>query len=77
MRRFFCKSCLKKLEDCDQGYVLMDVYDKRNPVILVLEDGAMHTVRCYQIAVSAKMENNEWLVRVDGRLHDVQEESAE
>jgi len=64
----FCKNCLKKLENCDQGYVLMDVYDKRNPVILVLEDGAMYTVRCYQIGVSINQEKEGFLVRMDGQL---------
>ena len=63
----FCKNCLKKLENCDQGYVLMDVYDKRNPVILVLEDGAMYTVRCYQIGVSINQEKEGFLVRMDGQ----------
>ena len=59
---------MKKLENCDHGYVLMDVYDKRNPVILVLEDRAMYTVRCYKIGVSINQEKEGFLVWMDGQL---------
>jgi len=73
----FCVKCCKLLNEYEKGFVLLDIYDVEHPVVYDLSDGAIYTIRCYQIAVSAKMENNEWLVRVDGRLHDLQEESAE
>ena len=73
----FCVKCRKLLNEYEKGFVLLDIYDVEHPVVYDLSDGAIYTIRCYQIGVSAKMENNEWLVRVDGRLHDLQEESAE
>ena len=74
---FYCEKCLKLLDEYEQGFVLIDMYDVAHPIVYDLADGATYIVRCYQIEVSAKWENSELLIRVDGRLHGEQGISAE
>lgn len=65
---FFCERCRKLLDDYEQGYVLIDLYDLENPVVYGFEEGAAYEMRCYQITVTAKWVKREFHVRMDGTL---------
>lgn len=64
----FCEKCRKLLDEYEQGYVLIDLYDLENPVIYDFADGATYEIRCYQIAIAAKWVKSEFHLRLDGLL---------
>ena len=64
----FCYRCFQRLECYDAGFVLLDIYDISNPIIYEFEDGAIYDIRCYRIEISAKQEDEIFLLRVDGTL---------
>lgn len=51
---FYCDKCRELLSGCEQGYILVDMYDLQNPVVYDFEDGATYEIRCYQIKMAAK-----------------------
>lgn len=64
----YCGSCRERLEDYQSGFVLLDVYDLKNPFIYRIEDGALYEMRCYKIEISANQEKECFLLRVGGTL---------
>lgn len=64
----YCDSCRKRLEDCEYGFVLVDIYNLESPVVYKIEEGATYEMRCYLIEISTKQTNKCLLLRVDGML---------
>ena len=64
----YCDSCRKRLEDYQSGFVVLDIYDLKNPIIYRIEDGASYEMRCYKIGISASKEKESLLLRIDGTL---------
>ena len=71
-KSFFCGKCQKLIDEYEKGYVLIDIYDIRNPVAYKLEDGATYEIRCYQITITAKWSDQAFIARVDGLLHETE-----
>lgn len=65
---FFCERCWKILDEYEDGYVLIDLYDLGNPVVYDIEDGATYKIRCYQIQITTEREIDVYHVRMDGIL---------
>lgn len=68
----YCGSCRERLEDYQSGFVLLDIYDLKNPIIYRIEDGASYEIRCYKIEVSTIMESENYLLRGKGTIGKVQ-----
>ena len=64
----FCGKCRKLLDEYEQGYVLLDLYDWENPVVYDFDDGATYEIRCYQIVITAKWIDREFHLRINGTL---------
>lgn len=64
----FCRKCRKMLDEFEQGYVLLDLYDLDNPVVYGFDDGASYEIRCYQIVITAKWTDHAFHMRVNGTL---------
>lgn len=64
----YCDSCRKRLEDYQSGFVVLDIYDLKNPIIYRIEDGASYEMRCYTIRISENQEKECFLLRIDGTL---------
>ena len=64
----YCDSCRRWLGNYQSGFVLLDIYNLKNPVVYRIEDGASYEIRCYKIEISANQEKECFILRVDGTL---------
>lgn len=64
----FCDNCRLLLEDYEDGFVLVDVFDLENPAIYEIEADASYEMRCYKIGISFNQEDECYLLRLDGTL---------
>lgn len=69
LQRAFCRSCRKKLNEFSQtGFVLADLQNPIAPIFFALENETTLTLRCYEIAVTTKTEENTYCILVQGTL---------
>ena len=70
-KNLFCGECRKLLADVsDDGYALVDLYDRLAPVVLPIRDGAEYTLRCYTIAVTSGENGSGYHLTVSGNLEN-------
>ncbi len=64
-----CGECRKQLQPGHTGrYVLADLYDAENKVLISIADQIQRTVRCYEITMTADREKDGITVVVEGTL---------
>lgn len=64
----FCQKCRELLAGYDQGYVLIDLYDKDTPEVYPIITDAAYELRCYAIAIEPKYVKEEYEIAVTGTL---------
>lgn len=70
-KNLFCRECRKLLADVsDDEYVLLDLYDRSEPAVLPIRDGAEYTLRCYTIAVISGENGSGYHLTVSGNLEN-------
>lgn len=68
-KNLFCRECRKLLADVsDDGYALVDLYDRSAPVAFPIRDGAEYTLRCYTITVTSGENGSGYYLTVSGTL---------
>lgn len=68
-KNLFCRECRKLLADVsDDEYVLLDLYDRSEPAVLPIRDGAEYTLRCYTIMVISDENGSGYHLTVSGNL---------
>ena len=67
-QQYFCSSCRKRLEDSENnGYVLVDLLNPKDPVVFPIHHDTAFSVRCYSVAVQ-EGEDNTYKITVTGHL---------
>jgi len=65
-QQYFCSSCRKRLEDSENnGYVLVDLLEPKDPVVFPIHPDTAFSVRCYSVAVQ-ESEDNTYKITVTG-----------
>lgn len=64
----FCQKCRELLEGYDHGYVLIDLYDKNEPIIYPILADAAYGLRCYAITMEPKYIGKEYEITIKGTL---------
>ena len=67
-KSYFCQECREMLKDQSAGYALIDLYDKENPKLYPIYDGASYQIRCYSVLVQEKCVREEYEIRIIGTL---------
>ena len=68
-KNLFCRECRKLLADVSEdGYALVDLYDRSAPAGLPIRDGAEYTLRCYTITVISDENGSGYHLTVSGTL---------
>jgi hypothetical protein len=67
-KQYFCNSCRKRLEDSkNNGYVLVDLIEPKEPVVFPIHPDTAFSVRCYSVTVQER-EDNTYKITVTGHL---------
>lgn len=64
----FCQKCRELLTGYDQGYILLDLYDKDEPTVYPLFANAAYGLRCYIVTVEPKYIREEYEITIEGTL---------
>ena len=68
-RQYFCRTCLDLLAGyANQGYVLADLKDPKNPIIYSLSESTSFSFRCYDISTQKHSDAEEFVVTIIGTL---------
>ena len=66
---FFCRACRPMLADtATEGFILADLYNLSDITAYAIKDGAKHTIRDYDISISAQAEPGGLSIHVAGLL---------
>lgn len=66
-KRFFCNSCRKLLRtESYTGYVLADLITPEKPIIYSINDYTSFDLRCYNVSVQKKTEENKYEIVITG-----------
>lgn len=66
---FFCRACRAMLADtATEGFILADLYNLSDITAYAIKDGAKHTIRDYDISISAQAELGGLSIHVAGLL---------
>jgi len=66
-KSLYCRECRKLLETVAQdGYTLLDLYDRDAPAVLPLRDGVEYELRCYRMTVRLAAAANSYRLRIEG-----------
>lgn len=64
----FCPKYWELMDEYDQGYVLLDLYDKDAPKVYPILAEAAYELRCYTITIEPKYVKEEYEITVTGTL---------
>lgn len=68
-RQYFCTACLDLLAGyANQGYVLADLKNPKNPIIYSICKGSSFSFRCYDISVQKSSDTEGFVVTIIGTL---------
>ena len=68
-----CKGCRKQLEGGYEGrYVIADLYDLKNVILVPIVDDVKVDIRCYEIAIRLNEEMDVIVVTIQGNLGTIQ-----
>lgn len=68
-RQYFCTTCLDLLASyANQGYVLADLKNPKNPIIYSICKGSSFSFRCYDISVQKSSDTEGFVVTIIGTL---------
>ena len=68
-RQYFCTACLDLLADhANQGYVLADLKNLKDPIIYSLYENTTFSFRCYDISIQEHKDAEEFVVTIIGTL---------
>lgn len=68
-RRLYCKECREVLaKTADNGYAILDLYDRSAPVVFPIQDGMEYTLRCYEISINMNVEKHVYHLEISGNL---------
>ena len=65
----FCKNCRELLSEYNEGYVLLDLYDKTSPAVYAVTESLDLKIRCYEITVTAE-NDEEYKLLIKGKLNE-------
>ena len=69
IRQYFCTACLDLLADyANQGYVLADLKNPKEPIIYSIYEDSSFSFRCYDISVHKHSDAEEFVVTIIGTL---------
>lgn len=68
-RQNFCRTCLDLLADyANQGYVLADLKNPKEPIIYGIYENCTFSFRCYDISIQEHKDAEEFIVTIIGTL---------
>lgn len=69
IRQHFCTACLDLLADyANQGYVLADLKNPKEPIIYSICEDSSFSFRCYDISIQKHRDAEEFVVTIIGTL---------
>ena len=69
IRQHFCTACLDLLADyANQGYVLTDLKDPKNPIIYGIYENTSFSFRCYDVSIQKHKDAEAFVVTIIGTL---------
>lgn len=67
-KKYYCSNCRKMFSANKRGYVLLDLYNPSDPVMLPIFDGAEYSIRCYSISINMDKESRQYETNIVGTL---------
>lgn len=72
-RKYYCSNCRKMFSANKRGYVLLDLYNPSDPVMLPIFDGAEYSIRCYSLSIQKDKESRHYEATIVGTLSSKQQ----